>query len=123
MRIHGLRSLRAIAQRLILFAVSLALFLGLTQPAALAAYRAETDTEGVPGISAPVPGEDISELKEQRREWQSRASSLHDLSADEPETLGEELKEKLNIDELEVGHYDPEREHEKALERDPLGSS
>jgi len=118
---HVFRSFRAIAQRLTLLVATVIMFLSLTQTAALA-VRGETLPDGVPGITAPVPGEDLAELKEQRREWQSRASSLHD-NPDEPETLGESIKEKLNIDELEEGHYDPEREHEKALERDPLGSS
>lgn len=125
MTTHVLCSLKAIAKRLTVLLVSVVLFLGLAQPSLAestrAAVQAETGPANVPGITEPVAGQNINELKEQRREWQSRASALHGMKDDEPESLGEVLNEKLNLDELSEG-YDPQRETEKAYQRDPLGS-
>jgi hypothetical protein len=126
MTTYVLRSLKVIAKRLTVLLVSVAMFLGLTQPAALAdstraAIRTETGAANVPGITAPVSGQNIEEMKEQRREWQSRASAMHGMKDDESNSLGETLNEKLNLDELSEG-YDPARETEKAYQRDPLGS-
>jgi hypothetical protein len=125
MTTHVLCSLKAIAKRLTVLLVSVVLFLGFAQPSLAestrAAVQAETGPANVPGITEPVAGQNINELKEQRREWQSRASALHGMKDDEPESLGEVLNEKLNLDELSEG-YDPQRETEKAYQRDPLGS-
>ncbi|MBD1911666.1 MULTISPECIES: hypothetical protein [unclassified Leptolyngbya] len=116
------QSLKAIAKRLTMLFVGVVMFLSLTQTAVLAASRADAEPVRVPGITEPIPGENLAEMREQRREWQSKASALHENKNDESESLGEAIKDKLNIDELEQGHYDPERELEKSLERDPLGS-
>lgn len=117
---HLFRSLKAITRRLTVLLITVVMLLSITQTVALAGSP-ETKPGFTPGITEPVPGQDIDELKEQRREWQSKASSLHD-SKDEPSSLGETLKKKLNLDEITEG-YDPERESEKARQRDPLGSS
>lgn len=125
MTIYVLRSLKAIAKRLTVLLVSVVMFLSFTQPALAdstrAAIRAETGAAAVPGITEPIAGRDIDEMKERRREWQSRASSLHGMKDDEPASLSETSNEKLNLDELTEG-YDPQREAEKAYQRDPLGS-
>jgi hypothetical protein len=125
MTIHVFRPLKAIAKRLTGLLLGIVMFLGLTQPAfaesTRAAVQAETGRAVVPGITKPVAGQDIDEMKEKRREWQSRASAMHSMKDDDSRSLGETLNEKLNLDELSEG-YDPQRETEKAYQRDPLGS-
>jgi len=113
MTTHCFRVLKAIAKRLTVLLVAVVMLLSLTQTAVLAATaRTQTDSGVAPGINAPIDDEAISEKKAQRREWQSKASSLKDAQETEPKTLGETLKEKLNLDEITEG-YDPEREAEK----------
>jgi hypothetical protein len=122
MTTYFLHSLKIISKRFALLLVSVVMLLGLMQPAALAASsNAKAEPGFAPGITQPVPGEQIDQLKEQRREWQSKASSLHDARDNESDSLGETLKEKLNLDEITEG-YDPKRESEKAYQRDPLGT-
>jgi hypothetical protein len=122
MVLHVFRSLKMLAKQLIVMIVSAVMLLGFTQAGALAvSSRNTTEPVAVPGITEPVAGQNLDELKEQRREWQSRASSLHDRKNDEPDSLGEALNEKLNLEEITEG-YDPERESEKAHQRDPLRS-
>lgn len=67
----------------------------------------DTRPGGTPGITAPIPGENVSELKEQRREWQEKESS-HNAKDDQGSSLGETLVKKLNLNEIKQG-YDPQR--------------
>lgn len=106
-------ALKAIAKRLTVLLVTVVMLLSLTQTAVLAATtRAQAGSVAVPGSTKPMADEAINEKKEQRREWQTKASSLKDVQETKPNTLGETLKEKLNLDEITEG-YDPERESEK----------
>jgi hypothetical protein len=107
------RGLKAIAQRLVVLLVSVVMLLSLAQTAVLASTSSiETKPGSAPGITEPIPGENLSELKEQRREWQERASSSHDVKNNKGDSLGETLKEKLNLEEIKEG-YEPQKESEK----------
>ncbi|MGG6297434.1 hypothetical protein ACQ4M4_23820 [Leptolyngbya sp. AN02str] len=113
MRNPALRSfnpLLAIAKRLILLVVGVVMLLNLTQPAALAAKDTNAEARlGAPKVSHEFDNDDAYRAaKEERRQWQSKASSVRDEEENVPETIGE----KLNVDELAKG-YDPEREAEK----------
>ncbi len=122
MTIDLLHLLKTMTKRLALLLVNVVMLLGLMQTAVLAApSHIETEPGYAPGVTQPVPDENISELKEQRREWQSKASAIHSANDSEPTSLVEAVKEKLNLDEIKEG-YDPERESQKAYQRDPLGS-
>lgn len=125
MTMKVLRSLKTIAQRLTLLIMTVVMLLNLTQsPAFAVADRYEKDRVAVPGITEPASEQSIDELREQRREWQSRASAIHSANdeMEEPDSVGEAIGKKLNLDEIKQGHYDPQRETEKAYQRDPLGS-
>lgn len=113
MKTHALRSLKVLAKRLTALLVSVVMLLSLTQTGVLAA-ASPTQTESVdtPGVTEPIPGENINKLKEQRREWQGRTSSARDVEDDKGGSLGETLKTKLNLDEIIEG-YDPQKEAEK----------
>ncbi|MBM0741286.1 hypothetical protein JOY44_06580 [Phormidium sp. CLA17] len=108
---HAFRALQGIIKQLTVLLVSVVILLSLTQTAVLAASATELKLHGTPGITAPIPGENVSELKEQRREWQEKESS-HDVENDKGSSLGETLKKKLNLDEITEG-YHPEKEAEK----------
>ncbi len=115
-------SLQTLIKRLTILALSVVMFLSFMQTATVAAPRHDAEPGIAPGINQPVAGKDIDELRRQRNEWQSQASALHDRNNnDEDKSLGEVVKDKLNLDEITEG-YDPERETEKAYQRDPLGS-
>jgi hypothetical protein len=103
-------SLKAVVKHITVLVVSVVMLLNLTQTAALAANNSETKTplDQVPGITETVLDQNNSAAKEERREWQSRASSVRENEENKPTTLGE----KLNVDELAKG-YHPEREAEK----------
>lgn len=110
---RAFRALKAIAKRLTVLLVSVVMLLSLAQTAVLAATSStETKSGGTPGITEPIPGENLSELKEQRREWQEKASSSRDVKDNKGSSLGETLKQKLNLDEITEG-YDPQEEAEK----------
>lgn len=123
MTIHVFRSLKTIAKRFAVLAVTVAMLFSLGQTSVLAVSSSNFDNEPieVPGITEPVAGKNLSEMREQRREWQSKASALHDGDKNDPKSLGEAVNEKLNLDEITEG-YDPQRESEKAHQRDPLGA-
>jgi hypothetical protein len=100
---------KAIVKRLAVLMVTVVMFLGLTQTAGMAANSPATKTRlGVPDIEEPIRDEDNVSAKEERREWQSRASAVREEKGNHPDTLGE----KLNVDELSKG-FDPDREAEK----------
>jgi CxxC motif-containing protein (DUF1111 family) len=111
MRKHVLRfnSLKAIAKRVVLLLAGVVLLLNFTQTAVMAAHSPDAQTQqGTPGITETIRDQDNSAAKEERREWQSKASAVRDDEENKPTTLGE----KLNIDELAKG-YHPEREAAK----------
>jgi TolA-binding protein len=112
----GIRSLKALTKQLAALLVSLMIVLGLTQTAVFAASSPmkanSTELSGAtPGITEPVSQEKVSEMQEQRREWQNEVSSARQTKTDEPSSFGEVLKEKLNLDEITEG-YHPEEESE-----------
>lgn len=110
METYLFRSLKAAVKRLTVLIVGVVLFFSVTQTAVLAATTSPVTESGIaPGIEEPVPGENISEMKEQRREWQSKASASRDVKDDEASSLGETLKEKLNLEEIVEG-YHPEQD-------------
>lgn len=110
METHLFRSLKATVKRLTVLIVGVVLLLSLTQMAVLAAAASTTTKSGTaPGISEPISGENISEMKEQRREWQSKASVSRDVKENEASSLGETLKKKLNLEEITEG-YHPEQD-------------
>ncbi|HEY9627323.1 MAG TPA: hypothetical protein V6C84_08480 [Coleofasciculaceae cyanobacterium] len=109
---HPPHFLKVVTKQLVALLVTAILLLGLTQTAVLAG-SAPTETVGIPGITKPISAENDNETREQRREWQSKASNLEG-KANEPETLGE----KLNVEEITEG-FDPQREAEKRSKPTP----
>ena len=105
---HAFNAVKAIARQLTLLLVSVVMLLSLTQTAAMAANSSDAGTRlGAPGTES-VRSEDFQAEREQRREWQRRASSVREDKENKSSTLGE----KLNVDELAKG-YQPEREAAK----------
>ncbi len=111
MTTYVFHSLKAITKRLVVLLVSVVMLLSVTQSAVLAA-SSPTETMGIPGITKSISVENDSETREQRREWQNKASQ--EGKKNEPETLGE----KLNVEEVTEG-FDPEREAEKRAKPTP----
>lgn len=108
---RSFNSLKAIAKRFVVLLAGVVMLLNLMQTAVMAANSPDSATKtrlGTPGITESIRDEDNSAAKEERREWQSKASSVREDKENTPSTLGE----KLNVDELAKG-YDPEREAEK----------
>ncbi|MBW4623243.1 MAG: hypothetical protein KME17_28280 [Cyanosarcina radialis HA8281-LM2] len=109
MTTYVFRSLKAIAKRLSLLLVTVVAILSLVQTAAIAASdSAETEAPVAPSITEQLADENVDEMREQRREWQSQVSSSDEAKNDESKPLGETLKEKLNLDEITEG-YNPEK--------------
>jgi hypothetical protein len=107
--LHSFNSLRTIAKRIAVLLVTVLMLLNLTQTAVMAANNPETRIDSrTLDVTESIEDKDYSAAKEERREWQRKASSIRDDNENTPETLGE----KLNVDELAKG-YDPEREAEK----------
>jgi hypothetical protein len=105
---RAFNTLKAIAKQLTLLLVSVVMLLSLTQTPVMAANSSDAGTRlGAPGTES-VRSEDFQAEREQRREWQRRASSVREDEENKPSTLGE----KLNVDELAKG-YHPEREAAK----------
>lgn len=101
-------TLKAIAKRVAVLLMGVVMLLNLTQSAALAANSPASETRlRAPGTES-VRSEDFQAEREERREWQRKASSVREDEKNKPTTLGE----KLNVDELAKG-YDPAREAEK----------
>jgi hypothetical protein len=106
---RSFNSLQTIAKRFTVLLVSVVILLNLTQAAVMAANSPEIETRsGAPNAIESIRDANNSTAKEERREWQSKASSIRDDQENKPNTLGE----KLNVDELAKG-YDPAREAEK----------
>lgn len=106
---HSFNSLKTIAKRFLVLLVGVVMLLNLTQTAAMAANSPETKARlGASNRTETIRDQSNSAAKEERREWQSKASSIRDDEKNRPSTLGE----KLNVDELAKG-YDPAREAEK----------
>lgn len=112
MTTHVFHLLKAIVKRLVVLLVSVVMLLGITQTAVLAS-SAPTETVGIPSVTKSISAENDSETREERREWQSKASNV-DGRKNEPETLGE----KLNVEEITKG-FEPEREAEKRTNPTP----
>lgn len=106
--LHSFNALWSIAKRFIVLLVSVGMLLSLSQPAALAAHSANPEMQLESSQMEVIPDELDSPAKEERREWQSEASSIREEEKNIPSTLSE----KLNLDELAKG-FDPEREAEK----------
>ena len=111
MTTYVFHSLKVITKRLVVLLISVVMLLGITQTAVLAA-SSPTETVGIPGVTKSISAENDSETREQRREWQNKASKEGKIN--EPETLGE----KLNVEEVTEG-FDPEREAEKRAKPTP----
>lgn len=113
---HISRWLKAALQGFSVLLITLVAFLGFKQTALAVAERYEAGTKSlsIPGITESVAGKNIEELKEERREWQNRASSSHDNKTDEPDSLGEVLNETLNFEEIKEG-YHPEMGSDEAV--------
>jgi hypothetical protein len=107
MTTYVFRSLQAIAKRLSLLLITVVAILSIVQTAAIAASD-ETEAPVAPSISEQLADENVDQMREQRREWQSQVSSSDDAKNDDSKPLGETLKEKLNLDEITEG-YNPEK--------------
>jgi hypothetical protein len=108
-------TLKGLAHRLMVVFAVVAMGLGLLSTPVLAASTTMTQPGEAPGITEPVPGENLSELQEQRRDWQKQASSSNEDLQSKPESLGETIKEKLNLEEI-TDKYQPEKKSEGAQE-------
>lgn len=104
---NSFRSLKAIAKQLTALSLVLVMLLSFTQTPALAvSSHPETFTSA--GDTEFVSDEKANEMKEQRREWQSRVSSSHDANRDKSNSSGKTAKKKLDLDEI-TDNYTPER--------------
>ncbi|MBW4520148.1 MAG: hypothetical protein KME16_10675 [Scytolyngbya sp. HA4215-MV1] len=92
------QSLRAIAKQLSIVMLSLLAVLCIYPTAAFAALE-NTPIE-TPGLSQSAPDENLAEMQQQRREWQSQVSASRKDEANSP---GETVIEKLNLDEILPG--------------------
>lgn len=107
---------KAIAQRLSLFlCIAVMMFSVAVAPALAVSVVSPSPTGVAPGIDAPIPGENLSQMKQQRREWQSKASALNevetnDAEQNESDSLGETLKERLNLEEIIEGYHPEDAE-------------
>lgn len=96
--------LQAIAKRFFVSLVCVVMLLSFTQTAALAAsFRAVTPSAVILGATNTVADEALSkeslnEKREQRREWQSRASGIREMNSEKADD--ETLRERFNIDEI-----------------------
>ncbi len=107
--LHSFNSLKTITKWVAVLLVTVVMLLNLIQKAVMAANHPGMETGArTPGVTEAIQDEDYGAAKEERREWQRKASSVRDDNENTPATLGE----KLNVDELAKG-YNPEREAEK----------
>ncbi|MBW4618669.1 MAG: hypothetical protein KME17_04680 [Cyanosarcina radialis HA8281-LM2] len=107
MTTYVFRSLKGIAKRLTALLIMLVMLLGFTPTAAIA-VSSHPETFISADDTKFVSDEKANEMKEQRREWQSRVSSSHDARNDKSNSSGKTPKEKLNLDEITDNHT-PER--------------
>jgi hypothetical protein len=101
--------LKAIVKQVAVFLVTIVMLLNL-MPSVAAAENAPDHRSplGTEGATEEISDQDYEVAKEERQEWQSKASAIRQDEKNKPTTLGE----KLNVDELAKG-YDSEREAEK----------
>lgn len=116
MTTYVFRSLKALAtacaiarsaKQLSLLLVTVVAILSLVQTGAIASSD-KTELPVAPSITEQLADENVDQMKEQRREWQSQVSSSDDAKNDGSKPLGKTLKEKLNLDEITEG-YNPDK--------------
>lgn len=108
-------SLKTITKRLTVLFVTLVALFGFSQTAALASptssslvalaassrFAAQAESKGLKPV---IPEEKLSEMREQRREWQNKATTQAAAAADAEKqskgSAGELIKDKLNLDEI-----------------------
>lgn len=111
-------SLRAIAKRLSVLLVSVMVLFGFSQTAALAnstTPELELNSSALIALAASsrfaaeaaFAGEEpkisesrLEEMREQRRKWQSEVSANADTEIEAKGSVGEKVKEKLNLEEI-----------------------
>ncbi|MFQ4135173.1 hypothetical protein PGN35_002530 [Nodosilinea sp. PGN35] len=108
-------SLTKVFKRLAVLVFSVALLFGVSQPTALASsapgslvalaassrFAAQAESDALKPV---IPEERLSEMREQRREWQNQVSASASAAADnaknKDQSAGELVKDKLNLDEI-----------------------
>ena len=108
-------SLKMTVKRLAVLLVAVVAIFGFSQTAALAnpapsslvalaassRFAAQAESKGAEPI---IPEEKLSEMREQRREWQNKAATDAAAAADSGKksksSAGELIKDKLNLDEI-----------------------
>lgn len=121
METHLFHLLKTMVKRLTVLVVSLVLLLSFTPTMVLAAPASGSKPAAETSATETMPSDNIDELKEQRREWQSKASASRSAQEDEPSSLGEVLKERLNLDEITEG-YHPEQAADSVEQPERSGS-
>ena len=79
-------------KRLLLAAIVMVMVIGLLQPLALARPTA-TDAD------TPMTQESLAQKKQERREWQQKASASRDAEGD-VDSVEEVVDDRLNLDEI-----------------------
>lgn len=108
-------SLETIAKRLTVLLVTVVALFGFSQTAALASpspsslvalaassrFAAQAESKNLKPV---IPEEKLSEMREQRREWQNQAATTAAAAAEADKqsksSAGELVKDKLNLDEI-----------------------
>jgi hypothetical protein len=108
-------SLKMAVKRLAVLLVAVVALFGFFQTAALASptpgslvalaassrFAAQAESKGAEPV---IPEEKLSEMREQRREWQNKAATQAAAAADAEKqsksSAGELIKDKLNLDEI-----------------------
>lgn len=102
---------KMIARRLVVLLVSMAVLFGLSQTAALAnsapnplvalaassRFAAQAESEA---LKPDIPEEKLSKMREQRREWQNKASAAAAAEGKTEPSTGNLVRDKLNLDEI-----------------------
>jgi hypothetical protein len=102
MTLHIFQFFKAIAKQLSIVLLSLFAVLCIYPTAAFAALE-NTPIE-TPGLSQTGPDENLAEMQQQRREWQSQVSESRENAA---KAADKGIVEKLNLDELLPGNDRP----------------
>jgi hypothetical protein len=113
MTIPVFSSFKRVTRQFAAFLIAVVMILGFLSMPALAASSSKVELGDAPGINEPIPGENLTEMQEQRREWQKQASAANATQPNQTESLGEAIKEKLNLEEITEG-YHPEKESVEA---------
>ncbi|MGB3139093.1 MAG: hypothetical protein WBG38_10825 [Nodosilinea sp.] len=109
-------SLKAAAKRFVVLTISIMVLFSLSQTTALAATATNQGTgvsllalapssrlatQATPAGEEPVISEaKLDSMRENRRQWQSEASAVADTTEEAPASIGEVIKDKLNLDEI-----------------------